>query len=189
MSVQQVSNDMINFLLAAAMNFGRHMESVKKPSFTWNQRNGETVEITPDSVQRTGQILREENVRSVSQNLERQIPPPEMPSMTFPTTHLVPVGQPKLAEILKATDFYEYNSSNHLGWLESDAREFIECLRHAAWMSMSEYRRATWGEPPHVRSYFRATPEPEGPVQSNPPTDWSRVRRLDEMPSLREGKR
>lgn len=189
MSAHPVSNDMINFLLAAAMSCGRRMESVRTASFTWSRKNGGLEELTPDSVQRTGQMLREENTRSVRQMLERAIPAPGMPNMTFPTTHLLPVGQPKLAEILKATDYYEYQSSRHPGWWESDAREFIECLRHAAWMNTPEYRRTVWGEPPHIRSYFRAEPEPENPVAGNPPTDWSRVRRLDGIPGTGEGTR
>ena len=182
MSAHHVSNDLINFLLAAAMQSGRHLKSVRTASFSWNRRNGKLETLNPENVQPTGQMLLEENAKSIAHRLERQIPPPEIPSLTFPTTRLVPTGQPRLAEILKAADYYEHNTSQHPGWWESDAREFIECLRRVTWMSTPEYHRAVWGEPAHVRSYYQATPAPEGPVQSNPPTDWSRVRSMADLP-------
>lgn len=176
MSTNFVSDDLINFLLAAAMSCGRRMETPGEPAFTWTRRNGDMEELTPDSVQRTGRMLREENVKAVVRHLERGDPLAEPPDTSFRTERLVPVGQPRPAEVMKAADYYEYQSSQHPGWAESDAREFIECLRAATWMGTPEYRRAAWGVPPHARSYYRAVPEPEGRVETNPAADRSRVR-------------
>ena len=161
MSANPVSDDLINFLLAAAMHCGRTLGN-RTASFAWCRQDGTMAELTPDSVRTTGQMLREENVNSLlarHENPWKGEPPP----MGFPTEHLIPIGQMRPGEVLKATDYYEYQTSRHQGWWESDAREFIECLRRATWMLMPEYRRARWGEPEHVRSYYRATPAPSSP--------------------------
>ena len=188
MSIQYVSDDLINFLMAAAMNCGRRLGSGGQTHFSWTRTSGALEDLAPDSVQRTGRMLREENVKSVQHQMERGYQGAEPPETAFGTTNLVPIGQPKLAEILKATDYYEYQTSQHPGWWESDAKEFITCLRQVAWMSTPEYRRTAWGEPPHVRSYFRATPEPGEPVQTNSPTDRSRVVGLEQMDNPQKGR-
>ena len=160
MSASYASDDLINFLLAAAIYCGGGMGRQER-GFCWNRRDGTPAELTPERAKRTGQMLRDENIACLEARRERGIEA-ETPSLTFRTERIVPIGQLRHAEILKAADYYEYQTSQHAGWWESDARQFIECLRAAAWMNLPEYRRARWGEPAHVRSYYQATPAPAG---------------------------
>ena len=161
MSANYASDDLINFLLASALYCGSQLGyRSSEPSFDWNRGDGRLETLTPGNVKATGQMLRDENLKSIMPRREGEDWTTE--TLEFKTERLKPVGQLRPPEILKAADYYEYQSSRHTGWWESDAREFIECLRKAAWMNLPEYRRARWGEPNHVRSYYRATPEPAG---------------------------
>ena len=184
MSANHVSNDLINFLIAAAIHCGRRMGN-QTGKFCWSRRDGTLAELTQENVKRTGQMLRDENTSCLNSRHERGLEADE-PSLNFPTQSIVPIGQIRTAEILKAADYYEYQSSQHPGWPESNAREFIECLRAATWMTMPEYRRARWGEPEHVRSYYRATPEPTGATISGTPAGRAGfIRDLREIPAVK----
>ena len=167
MSANYVSDDLINYLLAAALH-GARRTGEQNGRFCWNRHDGSPAELDPGNVRPTGQMLRDENVSSLEARQERSIQT-DLPSTAFPTRTLTPLGQLRTGEILKAADYYEYQSSNHPGWWESDAREFLECLRALTWMTTPEYRRAQWGEPQHVRSYYRATPEPRGETPQGAP--------------------
>lgn len=54
------------------------------------------------------------------------------------TCHVTPV------QTLKAVRCYEYQSCEHPGWAESEARDFCEALMHAAIHHLPGYEEAAW---------------------------------------------
>ena len=181
MSAAYVSDDLINFMLAGALDMARR-QLYPTRDFQWVSGEGYLASMTGDTVQSIGQMLRDENIRSLEsryQDIWRGLEP--MPR-EFPTRWLTPVGRLRPMEVIKACDYYEYQSSEHAGWWTSDAHSFVDCLRAATWRTTPEYQRANWGEPEHVRSYYRADPKPEGETARGVRTDQPRGVPVGDIP-------
>ena len=153
MSAQQVEDELISFLLATAMYCGRHTNN-GSPMYHWMKANGEVSVLTPTNSKETGQMLKQENNASREWAHELLIEPLNNPSSNFTCENIRPTGQFRAEAILKAADYCEYQSSQHPGLWNSDAKEFIDCLRRAAWMLLPEYREAPWGTPDHAESFY-----------------------------------
>jgi hypothetical protein len=50
-------------------------------------------------------------------------------------------------QVLKSCDCYEYQSCEHPGWKQSEAKQFIDALRREAWHALPGYDDAEWGSP------------------------------------------
>ena len=120
----------------------------------WLKANGEVSILTPESSKQTGQMLKAENKASREYVYEYLHDPSRAPEPDFNWGNIKPIGEFRTGPILRAADYYEYQSSQHPNWWDSDARGFIECLRRVAWAMLPEYQRAPWGTPDHVRAFY-----------------------------------
>lgn len=115
---------------------------------TW-RRNGNQQRLTRETANQVGQMLLDENVKSVSYrypddsvtdlpgrlNAEWLIPF-KLNSPFFRT--------PTSMECLKLISCYEYQSCEHPDWKESEAYAFCQALRHRAIDSLPGYDEAPW---------------------------------------------
>ncbi|GHJ45862.1 hypothetical protein Cs7R123_32040 [Catellatospora sp. TT07R-123] len=94
-------------------------------------------ELTAATAGQVGAMLLATNRDSVNHRYdETEIEPPYLFTR-------VP-GDPDPVVVLKAVDCYEYQSCEHPGWRDSQAREFCDALRALAISRLPGYRRAPW---------------------------------------------
>ena len=110
--------------------------------YTLDDRNGSEI----------GQMLWDENIASVeyrySDSRHEVLPGPANESGYVYFHEDTTVGYRwNPAQILKATDCYEYQSCEHPGWWSSSAKAFIDVLRKLAWTRVAGYEDAQWGHP------------------------------------------
>jgi hypothetical protein len=139
MSAFIVGTDHIDCLVSAALDAGMHQSGF---GIYWD---GERVEWhNADSV---GAALLRENIASVSHryadhgtdNLPGPIPNP------IPEDYIYqPCLKVDAAQVLKAIDCYEYQSCEHPGWNDSEARRFCGVLRRRYSAMMPGYDDALW---------------------------------------------
>lgn len=76
-------------------------------------------------------------------------------------------GTPDALVVLKAIDCLEYQSCEHPGWLDSEARVFYQALRRAAITELPGYSDAE-GWPIQNRVIFQTGPETSTPDRWRP---------------------
>jgi len=87
----------------------------------------------------TGQMLWDENHKSVNSRYHEQT---AVPVYHFPTFAVRPVLTP--VEVLKAIACLEYQSCEHEGWGESQAKKWLAALSEAAISALPGYEAAAW---------------------------------------------
>ena len=61
-------------------------------------------------------------------------------------------------QVLKACDCYVYQSCEHNGWLDSEARAFIDVLIHRTIGHLQGYEDAIWGAPKPMAGVINLSP-------------------------------
>ncbi len=154
MSAYIVDLDHIAYLVQAGTSRVLGMEHVGL-SWVWNiDREAGTHDREAlragdwEQAQRVGQMLWDENVKSVQARYpgDRELPGPigcdyQYPEDTAWFHNIDPM------QVLKACDCYEYQSCEHDRWPTSEAKAYVDALRARAWTSLPGYDDAAWGVP------------------------------------------
>lgn len=163
MSAFVVDKAHIRYLVSAAMH-----PKILGPSrhcFTWYTGERGSLDMHElgcgdfERASEVGQMLYEECIKSVSYRYNEENPsqlPGKISDLAEPWygkhegwgAYLKPEIDP--VQVLKACDCYVYQSCEHPGWETSEAKEFIEALRSAAWHALPEYDAAAWEINDHV---------------------------------------
>jgi hypothetical protein len=141
MSAWVVSKEHIDVILAAAI-------AAAEEPFTWAEplRDVRFFDNEPDELARLGELLLQENVRSVraryahKPDVNRMIPSWALEPYVFDDPGFVPTP----VEGLRALDCLEYQSSEHRAWETSEAKAFCEALRQRLTMQLPGYKQAPW---------------------------------------------
>jgi len=113
-----------------------------------------------ETLAKLGQMLWDENRASVEHRYPdcegNDLPGPVGCNFTY-GTHEIAMGKPSYSpvEILKACHCLEYQSCEHPGWTESEARGVLADVREAQERLVPGYEEAEWG--------IRDIPKPAGP--------------------------
>ena len=124
MSAFIVNKSHINAMLLAAL-FNKY------ESLTWYHK-GERRQLTQDNIEATGQMLLDENIKSVSYRYSDS-PVTDLPGK-IDADYLIPFKFkylehiPSPLETIKITECYEYQSCEHPDWETSEARAFCQAL-------------------------------------------------------------
>jgi len=141
MSAYIVDKAHINALLRFADAPAYHSHS----SFTW-YHNEEWHELTHETEDAVGQMLLDENVKSVCYRYPddsitslpgRTDAEYLMPFKAYPT-----VNRPTATDALSMIGCYEYQSCEHPEWPESEAKAFCDALTHRAIRRLPGYEDA-----------------------------------------------
>lgn len=143
MSAFIVNKSHINAMLQGAFATG----AKHNWRFGWNH-NGERHELTPFNADEIGQMLLDENTKSVSYRYEdspmTDLPGPAGGEYLLPF-EFHPLGKvPKPIEVLSITNCYEYQSCEHEEWEASDAKAFCDTLIAHAVRDLPGYDEAPW---------------------------------------------
>lgn len=104
--------------------------------------NGSVAAITPDAL---GEMLWTENERSIESRYPSDHA--EMLSVDYCLGYewTRPAGRPlSCAAAFKALDCYEYQACEHDGWVDSEAKRFVDALRGAIAGVLPGYDAAQW---------------------------------------------
>jgi hypothetical protein len=106
--------------------------------------------LTDDELNRVGQMLVDENVRSVIGRYPDtlhggDIPGPVDPYYARPYILQESERDVPAVELLKLIDCYEHQACEHDEWKTSEACTFCDDLRCAAIMKLRGYQAAPWG--------------------------------------------
>jgi hypothetical protein len=113
------------------------------------RRDGEWIKLTPNEA---GQMLWDENIRSVSSRYP-DCDPHDLPGEINAAPYLFKISphdcwpHPHAAQVLKAIQCYQYQSSEHPEWEASEAAQFVATLREAAIRHLPKYNDLEWGAP------------------------------------------
>lgn len=138
MSAFILGPDHIDYLVSAAVHAGIYHGGF---GIYWH---GERVEWhNADAV---GAALLRENIASVSFRYEshRGDLPGPIPSPAPEDYEYRPFLSVTTAQVLKALDCYEYQSCEHQGWNDSEARRFCDVLRRRYAATVPGYEDALW---------------------------------------------
>lgn len=152
MSAYIVEKNHILYLLAAAES--RSVRQNYGP-LSW-YHNDEHHSLASGDYERAadvGNMLWRENMESVGFRYQGEssatLPGPRFGDSVITTIDVGRVLWNRIdpAQVLKACDCYEYQSCEHPGWKQSEAKAFIGALRRAAWHALPGYEAAEWGAP------------------------------------------
>lgn len=151
MSVYVVDRGHIRYLIDAAwmLRQNRH----ESPGMGRYYHNGECHEVNELTLNRTGLMLWEECRKSVSarypDDADDELPGPCDDGPRFGYVH--PMHSPATPinplQVLMSVNCYEYQSCEHDGWNDSEARSFCDALRAHAIRSLPGYSDMEWGAP------------------------------------------
>jgi hypothetical protein len=99
--------------------------------------DNERIVVTSDNADEIGQMLWEENHKSVNARYRENT---KTPKYTFR-----PVEVPSPGEVAKGIGCYEYQSCEHDGWETSAAKAFCTELEGVQIVRLPEYESAPWG--------------------------------------------
>lgn len=151
MSAYMVDREHIVYLVKAAVG--------SRDSHFWWTHNGQTNRIVrsglPEDDERLVSIanmLWRENVKSVQARYQDK-GEGNLPGR-IGETYWITMGDMRFiwpgfdaVQVLKACDCYEYQSCEHEGWESSDAKAFVDALRHKWIAILPRYDDAIWGAP------------------------------------------
>ena len=127
MSANLCEDEHLAYLLAAAMEAGRRIR-MYGIHFGWQTPEGPVRTLRQDNFQEVGQMLRDENVRS----LRHRYPEGGRTKGDRPFRPTGAIVRPPLyldaVQVIKAVHCYEYQSNEHPGWEASEAHEFMREL-------------------------------------------------------------
>lgn len=139
MSAFIVGTDHIDYLIAAAVDASVLLGGY---GVYWADER-----ITRHNADAVGAALLAENIASVAYRYEDQgtgnLPGP-IPNPVPAEYVYQPFLQVDAAQVLKAIDCYEYQSCEHPGWHDTEARRFCDVLRRRYAATMSGYDDALW---------------------------------------------
>ena len=141
MSAYLVEPNHIRFLVESALYVAGRVES---PVFAW-WNDGERSELSVTNATEVGQMLWDENRRSLSYRY-----PDHEDDWKLDVYLHRPAGlffKPSPAEVLKSADCYAYQSCEHPEWSASSAYAFITMLCKRAYTLTPGYEAAPWGAP------------------------------------------
>ena len=146
MSAYIVSKSHINALVQAGLRSGM------RARFTWYTRDEDgnltRMELRHDNADAVGQMLLDENIKSVSSRYPSDRLS-ELPGRTN-SEYLMPfewkpfVKQPTPLEAIKLIRCYEYQSCEHTEWDTSEAKQFCDCLKDWLISDLPGYDDAPW---------------------------------------------
>ena len=160
MSAYIVDRETIQYLVESGLEAG--YQHHRGRGMRWHH-DGESHELEDLNATDVGQMLWDENIKSVAyrdQDSAHQGLPSPADETAFVYFHERPTAAYRWdpAQILKATDCYEYQSCEHPGWEASSANAFIDVLRHLAWTKLPGYNEAEWGHPKWMEASRPKTP-------------------------------
>jgi hypothetical protein len=142
MSAFIVSQDHIDFMVSAAIDLGLYWKECPD-----QDGPGAYTTVRGDNADAFGAMLQAENVASIQ---HRYSDWPDMPDPTQYTYRRFTVRTPyqslaeSCAQVLKAIACYEYQSCEHPGWQESEAKRVCDNLRHGYINRLPGYDDAQW---------------------------------------------
>lgn len=95
---------------------------------------------------RVGQMLLDENVKSVSYRYEKDGEYGPLPGATERVFNLGPSREQDFSppQVMKACDCYSYHSCEHPSWHDSEAKAYVTQLFHEAATRVDGYDAAVW---------------------------------------------
>lgn len=139
-------------------------------SWAWNiDREADTYERQTlpagdcEQAQRVGQMLWDENIKSVQARYPRDAVA-KLPGTVDCGYEYPKQGEPRFdifdpVQVIKACDCFDYQSCEHEGWVTSEAKAYIDALRHHAWSALPGYDGAAWGAPTTTAGRYRKARE------------------------------
>lgn len=165
MSAFIVSRGEIRYLIEAGLAFGQDSPM----QWSKGHQSEQMAQLAHKNATEVGQLLWEENIRSVlyrysdctrdnlpgpnGEDFEYEhifvTPPPlRLALSSFASVHAKFRGSYiDPVQVLKACDCFEYQACEGSAWLDSEARQFLDALRHRAIRRLSGYQEAEWGAP------------------------------------------
>ncbi len=149
MSAYMVDRHHIRYLIEAAKS-----KRICPYGFSW-RHNGQA-HAMPHGTEgevKLANMLWSENMRSINYRYPNDtiatMPGPIGESYVFDVTDypLLVWNTFDPLQVVKACDCYEYQSCEHPEWETSEAKAFVDHLRHCAPMAMAAYDKAEWGAP------------------------------------------
>lgn len=143
MSAFIVEKSHINAMVQAGLAAGRKYNS----SLRWYY-NGEWKELDHETADEIGQMLLDENIKSVSHRYDDS-PITDLPGRIdadylLPFSHSPLSRVPTPVEALKITSCYEYQACEHSEWEASEAKAFCTALKENTIDMLSGYEEAPW---------------------------------------------
>jgi len=141
MSAFVVNKEHINAMITAGLNV-RY-----KPLRWWH--NGKPHTLTHDNASTIGEMLLQENVKSVSYRYEdseiTNLPGKVNAEWIIPFIYRYTYAVPTAVEVIKIIQCYEYQSCEHDEWELSSAKSFCDALTKAQFDRLPGYDDAPWG--------------------------------------------
>lgn len=110
--------------------------------------DGEVSDLTEETADRIGQMLIDENVESVGCRYEGSdlvnLPGPNTAEWLIPFKFVYTMERLPAIETLKIIACYEYQSCEHDGWKDSEAKCFCNALIKNAIQRLPGYEEAPW---------------------------------------------
>jgi hypothetical protein len=149
MSAYMVEREHIQYLLSAAMS-----RQINKSGgmFTWFHA-GHRYELNYSTADAVGQMLWDENRRSIEARYPdtaedfTNAPGPIGEDFVYSHTHAPVWSTYDPVQVLKSVDCLEYQSCEHDGWKDSQAKVFLLMLSNSATYALPGYDDAKWGAP------------------------------------------
>jgi len=143
MSAFVVEKSHINAMLHSAFQAGLKYRG----NFSWYFEK-EHKELTTDNADEIGQMLLDENIKSVGHRYEdseiTDLPGRADADYILPFVYKPFTRSPKPVEALKITGCYEYQSCEHPEWEASEAKAFCDALQHRLIDMLPGYEEAPW---------------------------------------------
>ena len=146
MSAYVVDRAHVWFLVEAATHRAICPEHHRAITWFWNGKRREMGPMDYDVMANVGQMLWDENVRSVRHRYPDcgdDLPGPIGCDYQY-GEHTGHARSVTPAQVLKACDGLEYQSCEHPEWEASEAFAFLSALRRRAWQSVDGYDAAEW---------------------------------------------
>lgn len=156
MSAYICDREHIRYLVSAAMSRWLNPSPGDRLAWYWGENNGQSAKLYAGDYKeaaRVGQMLWDENVRSVSYRYPDD-KPTELPGpcddVPLYGDHVAWQGEVRPVQVLKSISCFEYQSCEHPEWKTSEAFAFCRALESAAIYALDGYDDAAWGAPEAV---------------------------------------
>ena len=160
MSAYVVEREHIAYLIEAALSEWA-AKSWGAGRFIWPGADGHEHTLTRANVDDVGQMLWDENMRSVGNRYPDcaldELPGQVLGDPVYRYTHPGRLwNRIEPAQVVKSCDCYEYQTCEPDDWPETEAFQFIQALRTLAGRSVDGYAKGVWGAPkPDVLAFLK----------------------------------